>query len=175
MLFLILVMEPVLHFLIPVLLLMAFFRRINKILILKLSILTIIMDFDILIPYHHRIAFHNIFFLIIAVLVVYFIAGGLASKIALFFLGSHLICDLLYWGSAFFWPFYKKLISLDIEIYRYLGKWFLDISFKLNDVGIIRAPHKTPYLTPVGTLILVVVIIIFLSYLYNKSQKSKFK
>lgn len=160
-------MEPILHFLIPVLLLLAFFPKINRLLVLKLSILTIIMDFDIFLPNYHRIAYHNIFFLIIMTLIVYFIAGGLASKIALFFLGSHLIFDMFDVGPALLWPISSKLFNLVIRVYGETLPLLFKFKFRLISLSEFTRPEFYDYLTPIGSLILIVVGIIVISKYFS--------
>lgn len=165
-------MEPILHFLIPVLLIMAFFPRIDKKLILKLSILTIIMDFDLIIPNYHRIAFHNIFFMIAIVLLVYFIAGGLASKIALFFMGTHLIFDMFEAGPALLWPIYSSLFSLIIEFYKKVN-WHFNFDFSLIPLSEFVRCDTDMYLRPMGSLVLIIVGIIVIAKYFSRRKMRK--
>lgn len=159
-------MEPLLHFLIPVLLLIAFFPKLNKWLILKLSILTVIMDFDIFIPNAHRIAFHNIFFVVGITLLVYFIFGELESKIALFFLGSHLVFDMFMEGPALFWPFYHYLFNLTIKLTGFLP-WNIYFKFRLIPLSEFVVSKSYEYLSPIGSLILIVIGIVVIAKYFS--------
>ena len=114
-------MEPIFHLLIPPLLLMAFFPKINKKLILILSPLTFIMDFDSLIPGYHRIIFHNFLFVIILTLIIWFSLGKIPGLISLYYLSSHIIFDMRDWGVALFYPIYKKFIFVTANILNKQG------------------------------------------------------
>ena len=53
------------HFLIPLLILLVAFPKINKKLAVGLALLTLFPDIDFIIDFTHRFLFHNIFFPII--------------------------------------------------------------------------------------------------------------
>lgn len=168
-------MEPLFHLLIPVLFLMAFFPKIKKKLILLLTILAILPDFDIFIPEMHRIAFHNVFFMLIIALIMLFTFGKLPALISLFFLGSHLIMDLCWDGTAIFWPLYNKLVAFEIEIFETIntGTWNFIFNLKLNVIGKIAEAIERHYLTTYGTLLFGLVILLLLIKYFNlKKQKN---
>lgn len=97
-------MEALLHFLIPIsILLIAGFKKKH---VLILSILALLPDLDVIIP-PRRAFFHNIFALIIVIVVSYFIAkkkklGKQVIIIAAFMYASHLLLDAS--GIAWFYP-----------------------------------------------------------------------
>ena len=103
-------MEPIYHFLIPVLLLLLLVK--NKKLVFLLAPIAIIPDFDVFIPNLHRTLFHNIFFGIVLMAVAYFIIKKFyKTKLSSFILiasvlfFSHLLLDFDASGVAFFFPF----------------------------------------------------------------------
>ena len=103
-------MEPIYHFLIPVLLLLLLVK--NKKLVFLLAPIAIIPDFDVFIPDLHRALFHNIFFGIVFIAIVYLIIKKFYKTklssfifIASFLFFSHLLLDFDASGVAFFFPF----------------------------------------------------------------------
>ena len=167
-------MEPLFHLLIPILFLMAFFPKIEKKLIAMLAIFTVLPDFDLLIPNMHRIAFHNIFFVLIVVLIMFFVFGKLPGLISLFFLGSHLIMDFASNGLAFFYPIYDKLIGLNAGIIKNLSdnSWDFIFSFKTNSLSKVLEATQHNYLTTEGSLILSLVIILVIVYFLKNSSSN---
>lgn len=92
--------EPIAHYLIPTLILLAFLPRVDRKLILKLSPLAIIPDFDFFIG--HLYLFHNLIFAVgIPALVYIYSKNRQASLIAFYFLGSHLLLDTFGPGVGF--------------------------------------------------------------------------
>lgn len=167
-------MEPLFHVILPLLILLAFFPRLNKDLVFKLLFLTIIMDFDIFIPNEHRMIFHNLLFVLVVVLIIYFLMGKVASLIGLYYLISHLILDLSKFGLAFLYPFYKNLIYLNFAIFRESGKFFA-IDFEVKSIAATALPEFkiSYYLTYGGSLILILLILIFIVKIVSKKLKKR--
>ena len=178
-------MEPLLHLIVPILILLCFFPKIDKSLIWKLGILTLLPDLDFLIPVIHRMLLHNIFFVIIVVVLLYFLIGRTASLIGAFFLMSHIIMDLVYAGVGMFWPFYKKLIYLDVglngpwltETGGSLKDWVLQLGFKTMPLEAITDGDKIiPYITDVGVLIASLVVIMAIAkYVGIRIKRNKIR
>lgn len=168
-------MEPILHLIIPILFLISFFPKIEKKLIFGLAIFTILPDFDIIIPSMHRFLFHNIFFVLITALIMFFVFGRLYASISLFFLSSHLIMDFTYNGLGLFYPFYKRLIALDVGIIKNLSTNSFDFIFglKTNSLGKIIETTQHHYLTTEGFLILILAVILLIIKYYSPSNSTK--
>ena len=111
-------MEPIYHFLIPVLILLLLVR--DRKLVFLLAPIAIIPDFDVFIPNFHRALFHNIFFGIVLMTVAYFIIKKLyKTKLSSFILiasvlfFSHLLLDFDNAGVGFFFPVDKYAYAID--------------------------------------------------------------
>lgn len=104
------------HFLIPVLIVLAVFPKLNKKLVFGLSFLTIFPDFDFI--FDHRGLFHNVFFIALFALGLYFLFHRQINVflLSLFYLGSHLILDFDDFGSALFYPISRKTISFSFGV-----------------------------------------------------------
>lgn len=108
--------EPIAHYLIPTLILLALLPQIDRKLILKLSPLAIIPDFDFFIG--HLFLFHNLIFAVgIPALVYFYSKNRQAFIISFYFLGSHLLLDTFGPGVGFFYPFYDGLFRFDFFLY----------------------------------------------------------
>lgn len=157
-------MEPVFHYILPVLILLLLFPFLrNKIGIKKLlllGLLAILPDFDIFIFGTHRFLFHNIFFVLIIFLIFYFGFGRLYGFLALYFTSSHLLFDLSKPGIAFLYPFTKKLIYLDIVVGN-TYKWLLKIEFGFLGFGAVDPFYPQNYLQPWGALTLILIVFLF--------------
>ncbi len=170
-------MEPVFHITLPILILLFFFPRLDKKLVFGLAFFMILMDFDIFIADMHRILFHNILFIIMMVVVVYFLLGKLASKISLFYLSSHILLDL-YGPIAVFYPFYRRFIEINFTILKVSSNFLFDISLKTYPLDIITEFTTSTYLTTEGSLFLVFFIIIGLIWyfkVYSPSNSTREK
>lgn len=128
-------MEPLFHIIIPTLLLLVLFPKLDKKMILMLSPFSVITDIGHFIPGTHRVVFYNIFFLILILLIVFIMAGKLPTLIAGYFLISHYILDLGEPGIAFFWPWTNNLYYLKFQILEKLGQWSTNIYFGINNIG----------------------------------------
>ena len=163
-------MEPILHVLIPLLILLALFPKLDKRLVISLSLLVFLPDIDFFIPSLHRILFHNIFFASITSLIIYLISQNLkAFYISLYYLTTHLILDLTFGGVAIFYPLYKKLIELTISLNT---NFLFTCNIKTYELtkGIEYA-GPSHYFTKIGILVLTIFIIM----LIIKYKKQIFK
>src|SRR3989338_4191441 len=106
-------MEPILHWIIPTVILLAFFPQLNRKRVLLLSPLTWIMDLDKFIPAHHRVALYNIFFLALMLLILWKFLNKTDFYVGTYFLLSHFLFDLSFPGLALFWPLIKSLYYFD--------------------------------------------------------------
>ena len=100
-------MEPIIHALIPTLFLLALFPNLEKKYVFLLFPLAWIIDLDSYFGLH-RFYLHNLFFILIVVIILYFIWNLKASMVALYYGLSHLILDLAFPGVALFFPFVQK-------------------------------------------------------------------
>lgn len=125
-------MDPIYHFLIPVLILLA--ARADKKLVFLLAPLSIIPDFDGLTVTMHRALFHNIFFAVILLAVLYLIikkfyktkfASFLFVASTMFF--SHLLLDFDSYGIAFFFPLDKHAYTANLTKVE-LGEFHLTLN-----------------------------------------------
>lgn len=165
-------MEPLFHLILPLLILLFFFPKLDKNLVFKLAIFSIVMDLDSFIPGMHRILFHNIFFVLIVFLIVYYLKGKLAGLISLYFLISHLILDLGMYGISIFSPFYNKFIYFVCNFRLDSGRYIFDIGFSTERLEILSIFKTSYYLTEVGSLILVLLIIMLFVKIYTKKKLS---
>lgn len=163
-------MEPILHILIPLLILLALFPKLDKKLIIGLSLLTILIDIDFFIYPLHRILMHNIFFVLIISLLVYLISNNLkAFYISLYYLIAHLILDLTIGGVAIFYPLYKKLIELTISLNTDFLFTFNIKIYELSKVAEYVGPHY--FFTKTSILVLLIVIIMLIIKYKEKISK----
>jgi membrane-bound metal-dependent hydrolase YbcI (DUF457 family) len=105
------------HAFIPLSILFIFSGKLNlnQKYILYLVIFGIFPDFDAV--FHHRYTFHNIFILIIPILIFIFIKNyRQISGMITYYLSSHLILDTLNGGIAVLYPFSNKMLFLNAEI-----------------------------------------------------------
>ncbi len=108
--------EPIAHYLIPTLILLALLPGVDRKLILKLSPLAILPDFDFLIG--HLYLFHNLLFAVGIPLITYLYSKSRETfLISSYFLWSHLLLDTFGPGVGFFYPFYDRLFRFDFFVY----------------------------------------------------------
>jgi hypothetical protein len=178
-------MEPLVHLIIPTLVLLAFFPRLKKEIIF-LAPLSIIPDTDILLG--KRLIFHNIFFALFVVLVVFLTSTiifrnkkknlpYLLTLIAFFFLFTHLLLDIWGPGIALFYPFEKKLYSFDFNIYMSPATKIIsyELNFKTNPVSEASKDQKSPFFSMVSVSLLVMLFLssIFILFLRKNKQLTK--
>lgn len=171
-------MEPLFHLIIAPLFLMAFFPKINKKLILILSPLAVLPDFDLFAPaLLHRTIGHNIFFITIITITIYITISKLAGKIALFFLSSHLIMDLNYWGCTYLWPIYSKAIYLHAEITRDPITRIFKPVFEFgtaNIIGVARTSQEM-WLSTNAAMLITLIIVLTAAALIASTNNNLFK
>jgi len=163
------------HFLIPLLILLVLYPRIDKRLAIGLAFLAIVPDFDFIINFSHRYLFHNIFFVIILSLIIYFFSKNLkVYLISLYYLTSHLILDLTKGAIALFWPIYQRLIEINISLNT---NWFLEFNIRtypLKTIEEYMTSRPTYFLTKIGLLVLFI-LIMMLIIKYRKEIVKFFK
>jgi len=167
-------METTFHIVIPLLLLLVFFPKLEKKYIFGLLFLTILPDFDYVINVDlHRFLFHNIFFVIIITLMVWGLWNKRAAIVGGFYLFSHLLLDFANNGPvALFWPFYNKLYLVNFNL-----KYFGGFKFKVYwDYMVVHASqltmtHGGDLLTTNGLIILGLLMIVGIVYCYNSLVK----
>ncbi|MBL7051695.1 MAG: metal-dependent hydrolase [Nanoarchaeota archaeon] len=121
-------MEPFIHAIIPALILLGIFPKLDKKYIFFLLPLVWLLDLDLYILETHRFLFHNLIFVFLLAGIIYLIWDKKAFFISLFYGISHLIFDLGYPGVAFFYPLYQKSFFITTKIQR-TTEWILDFSF----------------------------------------------
>ena len=105
------------HAFIPLSILFIFSNKLNlnPRYIIYLSIFGIFPDFDAI--FLHRYTFHNIFILVIPILVFIFIKDfRQISGMITYYLSSHLILDMFNGGISVLYPFNNKILFLNAEI-----------------------------------------------------------
>ena len=159
-------MEPILHILIPLLILLALFPKLDKRLVIGLSLVAILPDLDFFIPSLHRIFTHNLFSTTIVSLVIYLISSNLkVFYISLYYLTSHLILDLAIGGVALFYPLYKKLIELTITLNTDFN---LIINIKTHELAKVMEYTGPHYLFTKTSILILFIILVMLLVKYRK-------
>jgi len=154
-------MEPILHIIIPLLILLALFPKLDKKLVIGLSLLAILPDFDSLLPLIHRVHLHNIFFAVIIPSTIYLFYRNIkVFLISLYYLLSHLILDLTFGGVAIFYPLYQKLIEITISLNT---NWLFIFNIKTHELSTATGygePHY--FFTKISIMVLLIVIIMLI-------------
>lgn len=116
------VMEPLIHLLLPLTILLVFFPKLEKKYVFGLLFLAVIPDLDFLVKMElHRYLFHNIFFVLIITFLIWILWDKKATIIGFYYLMSHLILDFAEGAIALFWPVYKELIAFVFNLKSYGG------------------------------------------------------
>ena len=163
------------HFIIPLLILLVLYPRVDKRLAIGLALLTFVPDFDFFIDYTHRFLFHNIFFVVILSSIIYFFSKSFKIFIiSLYYLISHLILDLTVGAIALFWPVYNKLIQVVISLN---SNWIFE--FKIGTMPLSKIEEhmiSSPsyYFTQEGIIVLFA-LMIMLTIKYKKEIIKFFK
>jgi hypothetical protein len=169
-------MEPLFHLFIPILILLAFFPKLEKKYIFGLAFFTILMDFDIFLTGWHRVLMNNFLFIFIVSGMVYFVWDKKAYFVSLFYLSSHLIFDMSYPGGAIFFPFSTKLYSIIAEIYKQ-GDFIFNLGIETitreEFIQLALEPHKSYWISIEGFL-LSLVIVLALTFKFRKDIKQTF-
>ena len=168
-------MEPLVHILLPALILLAFLPKYKKE-VLLFSLFAILPDFDTYIPFYHRTIFHNIFFILASVIIVYILLNKFKAILAGYYLLSHLILDIGYPGAAFLYPLYKKFIAFSIAITTEASKGIYNLKFKFDIItnpvsSNIASIGEGTYFGVISLMVLVVFIMGTLIYLIKKEGK----
>ena len=163
-------MEPLVHILLPALILLEFLPKYKKE-VLLFSLFAILPDFDTYIPNSHRIIFHNLLFISIVVLIVYIISNKFNAILSSYYLLSHLILDIEYPGTAFLYPFYNYFIGFKIKIITIAGNLIPQFKFDMIITPIIESFKFTEstYFGNISVMFLVLIILAILIY-YCKKQ-----
>ncbi len=159
-------MEPIVHFLIPVLVVLALFPKLDRRLVLVLSPLTVIMDLDLLMG--HRYVLHNVFFVLVVMALVYITFSARDFKfgamtpvmITAFFMLSHLALDVGGPGVAAFYPVYPKFINMESSVALDLSTVELSGGFLMSakPISAVVMPAKVPAVTMTGVLLFLVAL-----------------
>jgi membrane-bound metal-dependent hydrolase YbcI (DUF457 family) len=163
-------MEPLMHFIIPLLVLLAIYPKIDKKLVMGLALLTLVPDIDYFISFTHRYLFHNIFFPIVMTLIIYFFSKNIkTSLISFYYLMSHLILDFATGAVALFWPIYQKLIEIEISLTTGLFFTFKITTLPLKAIKEHMVSKPSYFFTETGILVaFVLAIILIIKYKFKK-------
>ncbi len=164
-------MEPILHWIIPTAILLAVFPRLDRKMVLLLSPLTWIPDIDAFIPGMHRILFYNVFFVVVAFLILYKFLGKTNAFIGLYFLASHILLDLSYPGVALLWPFVKNYYYFNVNINSNAG-FIIDLNPGI--LSIEEGFRMTyDYMFTNGFLMIALVVAVLVAYYIIEKRKKK--
>lgn len=160
------------HAFIPIAILLIFSGKlkINPKNILILGFFAILPDIDIY--FNHRTSFHNIFILIIPVLILIFTRNKIEiSGIISFYLISHIILDIFNGGVFLLYPFYNDVLFVrtDIRFDDYIFNY--GISDKI--INIPKIGESIISSENVGTLILLMIIVLIVIIKKFKDQRGK--
>ncbi|MCK5063020.1 MAG: hypothetical protein KAR23_03765 [Candidatus Aenigmarchaeota archaeon] len=160
-------MEPIVHFLIPVLVVLALFPKLDRRLVLVLSPLTVIADLDFLSG--HRYLLHNVFFVLVIMALVYLTFSARDFKfgamtpvmITAFFMLSHLALDVGGPGVAAFYPVYGKFINMESSVALDLGTVELSGKFLMSakPISDVVMPMRAPVVTMTGVLLFLIALL----------------
>jgi len=173
-------MEPLIHFIIPIVFLMAFAPNLNKKLIFLLSPLLVLPDFDFFVKAK---LFHSIFFVLIVSFLVYLLYNKFVQKdkkafyLSLFYLSSHLLFDLGGPGIPFFYPISDKLFSLNVVIATSPAKpgRITHTATKIATKALTEATKDqiAPIINTPGVLFLILAVSVIIALLIIKFYKHK--
>jgi hypothetical protein len=165
-------MEPIMHFLIPLLILLVAFPKLDRKLVFLLAFLALVPDLDFFIDFTHRFLFHNIFFVLILSLVIYFFSKDVKIfLISLYYLMSHLILDLTIGSLALFWPLYQRLIEVTIFLN---SKWefvFKITTHPLNTIGEYMTSRPSYFFTQEGIIVIILLITMLIIRYWKEIKK----
>ncbi|MFH1850196.1 MAG: metal-dependent hydrolase [archaeon] len=162
-------MEPIVHYFVPLLLLLSF-TGIPRSYILLFSPLAVLSDLDFLVG--HRMLFHNLFFAIALSIFVwaYTAKSRTAFFLTIYYLLSHLLLDLTAPGTALLYPFYSRLIALDLSFTSSpaTGAISLDRGAWTNSITEATRDQASPVISAFGMLLtLAVISSLLLGYLFR--------
>lgn len=155
-------MEPIIHYLIPLVFLLLLFPKVNKKVAFSLAVLTIAIDLDFYTSLHRALT-HNLLFMIIISLIFYYLVNKEAMYLSFYFIGSHIILDSAYPGNALFWPFYEKAFYITTE----LTSKFL-FNFKIGVIDLALREPRIAYLLTTQAFLFLVLLAVLLIIRYRK-------
>jgi len=164
------------HAIIPIILLLAFFPKLNKKYIFLLLPIVWIIDLDLFLGNIHRFLFHNLFFVFVIAFIVYLIWNKRAFFVALFYGFSHLILDLGYPGVAFLYPFIEQTLFIKTTIQK-TSEWFVNFgigSVSPEEYRFFAETEGISYYITEATTVIFILITILLIVKYRKEIKSFF-
>ncbi len=164
------------HIFIPLAILLIFSEKLNisKKIVIILSFFAIFPDIDMFL--FHRATLHNIFLLIILLLIYIFYKNITSLGIIIFYIYSHVLLDTFNAGAYIFYPFYKKVVYLMIGLsYGTYTDYAITPIFEIitNDV-----PSDKDFVMKIisqeniATFILITIMFIIV-YIKHKSLNSK--
>ena len=163
------------HIFIPITILLIFSKRlsIHPKNIILLSFFGILPDADIFL--FHRATFHNIFILIVPILIFIFMKDMReASGIICFYLGSHLLLDIFDGGIFLLYPFYNGIFYSVIELIFEEGmKFNIGISNDFINMSQIGEPMISSENFAVAILLLIVILISIINKKGGHKKKKK--
>ena len=136
-------MYPLIHYIIPTLLLLFLFKS-DKKLVFFLTPLTLLSDLDYFTNLH-RLLLHNIFFIILVSCLSYLFLKKLFKIenkkevffVIIFLLVSHLVLDFDNYGVGLLYPFDYHLLGFDFHSFNFVFKEFKDglwFNFNLQEI-----------------------------------------
>jgi len=156
-------MEPIMHFLIPLLILLVVYPKVNKKLAIPLALLALTPDLDFFIDFTHRFLFHSIFFPIIISLTIYFLSKNLQiALISFYYLISHLVLDMATGAIALFWPLYQRLIEIDISLNSWWQFVFSIKTYPMEKVKEHMIAYPSYFFTREGIIVILFLAIMLL-------------
>lgn len=163
------------HIFIPITILLIFSKRlkIDPKNIILLSFFGILPDADIFL--FHRATLHNIFILVVPILIFIFMKDMREiSGIICFYLGSHLLLDIFDGGIFLLYPFYNNVFYFVIELIFNNGIIFnMGISRHIIDMRTIGEPMISSENIGVAVL-LIIILLISVIMSYNEKNKRGF-
>jgi len=169
-------MEPIVHAIIPLIFLLAFFPKIKWQYILALLPIVWIIDLDSFVGVH-RFTFHNIFFVTLIALVVYLVWNKRAFFIAMFFGLSHLILDLGEPGAALFYPLYQKtiyftsIVSFNPNIFHFSINTMTIAEYQ-SMIKLLEYPQYFGATSLIFLIFLIIMLIIKSNNLFKRKPKN---
>jgi hypothetical protein len=158
------------HLFIPITILLIFSKRlkIDPRNIILFSFFGILPDADIFL--FHRATLHNIFILVIPILIFIFIKDAREiSGIICFYLGSHLLLDIFDGGIFLLYPFYKNVFYCVVELIFKDGMIFnMGIGDRIINIKTIGEPMISSENIGVAVLL---VITVFISMIIKMADK----
>lgn len=162
-------MEPIIHYLIPLVFLLLIFPKTNKKVAFSLAVLTWVVDLDFYTTLHRALT-HNLLFMIIISLALYYLINKEAMYLSFYFIGSHLILDSGYPGNALFYPFYDKALYITTEV---TSKFLFN--FKIGVIDLAFREPRVAYLLTTQAFLFLFLIIMLLIVRYKKSIANRLK